>query len=155
MLISGFNQAVEVFNNGYNKATFKLLKECVSETFFRPIIEKEQKFPYSFIVTTSEVLGRDVCYIVELGSAVFDNGKVDIDENTVRLDINAKMREEVVLLDIVGLKFYKLTKAAYNHLLFLDQLRDLDNERRSKKADKEELDAFRAYWDKQIMQQHD
>ena len=130
MLISGFNQAVDIFNSGYNKATFKLLTEGSSETFFRPVIEKEREFPYSFIVTTSEVFGKTVSYIAELGRAVFDNGNVDIDE-----------------------RFYKLTKAAYNHLLFLDQLRDLDNERRGKKADKEELDAFRAYWDKQIQQQ--
>lgn len=155
MLISGFNQAVDVFNSGYNKATFKLLKEGVSETFFRPVIEKEQKFPYSFIVISSEVFGKSVVsYIAELGRAVFDNGKVETDENTVRFDITAETDEEVVLLDIIGLRFYKLTKGAYNHLLFLDQLRDLDNERRSKKADKEVLDAFQAYWDKQIMQQH-
>ena len=153
MLISGFNQAVDIFNSGYNKATFKLLTEGSSETFFRPVIEKEREFPYSFIVTTSEVFGKTVSYIAELGRAVFDNGNVDIDENTVRFDITAETGGEIVLLDIIGLRFYKLTKAAYNHLLFLDQLRGLDNERRGKKADKEELDAFRAYWDKQIQQQ--
>ena len=152
MLISGFNQAVDVFNSGYNKAAFKLLTEGVSETFYRPIIEKDRKFPYSFLVTSSSVFGKSVSYIAELGRAVFDNGNVETDENTVRFDITAEIGEEVVLLDIVGLRFYKLTKSAYNHLLFLDQLRDLDNARHGKKADKEELDAFRAYWDKQIQQ---
>ena len=152
MLISGFNQAVDIFNSGYNKATFKLLREGVSETFYRPIIEKEQKFPYSFLAISSSVFGKSVSYIAELGRAAFDNDKVEIDENTIRLDITADTDEEVVLLDIIGLRFYKLSKGAYNHLLFLDQLRDLDNARRGKKADKEELDAFREYWDKQIQQ---
>lgn len=153
MLInSAFNQAVEVFNSGYNEETFKVLREGVSETFYRPVIENEHKFPYSFIVTTYEKLGRDAGYVAELGRVKFVKGKAETDGNSVRFDISVKPGEEVVLLDVMGLRFYKLSKGAYNHLLFLDQLRDLDNARRGKKADKEELDAFRAYWDKQIQQ---
>lgn len=152
MLISGFNQAVDVFNSGYNKATFKLLTEGVSETFYRPVIEKERKFPYSFLVTSSEIFGKSVSYIAELGRAVFDHGKVETDENTIRFDITAEIDKEIVLLDIIGLRFYKLTKGAYNHLLFLDQLRDLDKTRYKENIEKEELGAFREYWDKQIQQ---
>lgn len=153
MLInSAFNQAVEVFNSGYNEETFKVLTEGVSETFYRPVIENERKFPYSFIVTTYEKLGRDACYVAELGRVKFVNGKAETDGNSVRFDISAKPGEEVVLLDIIGLRFYKLTKGAYNHLLFLNNIKKLDKARYKENVEKEELGAFREYWDKQIQQ---
>lgn len=152
MINLDFDLAVNIFNSGYNNVTYKLLTEGVSETFYRPIIEKERKFPYSFIVVTGEALGENALYTADLGRVNFENGKIVADGNTVRFDIMTKRGEEVVLLDIIGLRFYKLTKAAYNHLLFLNQLKDLDKERHKEKADKEELDAFREYWDKQIQQ---
>ena len=130
MLInSNFNQAVEVFNSGYDEETFKVLTEGVSETFYRPVIEDDHKFPYSFIVTTYEKLGKDACYMAELGRVKFVNGEAVTDGNSVRFDISATPGEEVVLLDIIGLRFYKLTKGAYNHLLFLNNIKKLDNAR--------------------------
>ena len=148
---SDFNQAVEIFNKGFDTDTFKVVKPGVQETFLLPNIDRNNKLPYSFVVVETRDIDVGIEYLAELGRVGFNNGKAITNENITRIGITVNRYENlIVILDIVNFKFYKLTEDAYNHLLFLKTLKNDYNKEMTKVIDAELNKQFQATWNKQL-----
>lgn len=148
---SDFNQAVEIFNQGFNTETFKVVKPGIQETFLLPNTDLNNKLPYSFIITETNNLGNNIEYLAELGRVGFNGGKATTNESITRTSIilNRNVRS-VVLIDILNFKFYSLSEDAYKHLLFLKSIKDHYNREMSKIIDTELAKQFQAVWDQQL-----
>lgn len=148
---SDFNQAVEIFNQGFNTETFKVVKPGIQETFLLPNTDLNNKPPYSFIITETNNLGNNIEYLAELGRVGFNGGKATTNESITRTSIilNRNVRS-VVLIDILNFKFYSLSEDAYKHLLFLKSIKDHYNREMSKIIDTELAKQFQAVWDQQL-----
>lgn len=148
---SDFNQAVEIFNQGFNVDTFKVVKPGIQETFLLPNTDLNNKLPYSFIITETNNLGNNIEYLAELGRVGFNGGKATTNESITRTSIilNRNVRS-VVLIDILNFKFYSLSEDAYKHLLFLKSIKDHYNREMSKIIDTELAKQFQAVWDQQL-----
>ena len=146
-----FNQAVEIFNQGFKVNTFKVVKPGIQETFFVPSVDLGNKLPYSFVIVETNNLGNNIEYLAELGRVGFNGSKATTNESVTRtslvLNRDAKL---VVLIDILNFKFYSLTEDAYKHLLFLRKLKDEHNKEMSKRIDAELNKQFQSVWDSQI-----
>lgn len=148
---SDFNQAVEIFNQGFNVDTFKIVKPGIQETFLLPNTDLNNKLPYSFIITETNNLGDNIEYLAELGRVGFNGGKATTNESVTRTSIilNRDVKS-VVLIDILNFKFYSLSEDAYKHLLFLKSIKDHYNREMSKIIDAELNKQFQAVWDQQL-----
>lgn len=148
---SDFNQAVEIFNQGFNVDTFKVVKPGIQETFLLPNTDLNNKLPYSFIITETNNLGNNIEYLAELGRVGFNGGKATTNESITRTSIilNRDVKS-VVLIDILNFKFYSLSEDAYKHLLFLKSIKDHYNREMSKIIDTELAKQFQAVWDQQL-----
>ena len=148
---SDFNQAVEIFNKGFNTDTFKVVKPGAQETFLLPNIDRNNKLPYSFVVVETKDTGASIEYLAELGRVGFNNGKAITNDSITRTGIVLNKHDKlVVLIDILNFKFYSLTEDAYNHLLFLKSLKDDYNKEMTKVIDAELNKQFQAAWNKQL-----
>jgi hypothetical protein len=148
---SDFNQAVEIFNQGFNVDTFKIVKPGIQETFLLPNTDLNNKLPYSFIITETNNLGDNIEYLAELGRVGFNGGKATTNESVTRTSIilNRDVKS-VVLIDILNFKFYSLSEDAYKHLLFLKSIKDMHNKEMTKLIDTELAKQFQAVWDQQL-----
>lgn len=148
---SDFNQAVEIFNQGFNVDTFKVVKPGIQETFLLPNTDLNNKLPYSFIITETNNLGNNIEYLAELGRVGFNGGQATTNESITRTSIilNRDVKS-VVLIDILNFKFYSLSEDAYKHLLFLKSIKDHYNREMSKIIDTELAKQFQAVWDQQL-----
>lgn len=148
---SDFNQAVEIFNKGFNTDTFKVVKPGIQETFLLPSIDRNNKLPYSFVVVETKDTGAGIEYLAELGRVGFNNGKAITNDSITRTGIVLNKHDKlVVLIDILNFKFYSLTEDAYKHLLFLKSLKDDYNKEMTKVIDAELNKQFQAAWNKQL-----
>lgn len=148
---SDFNQAVEIFNQGFNVDTFKVVKPGIQETFLLPNTDLNNKLPYSFIITETNNLGNNIEYLAELGRVGFSGGKATTNESITRTSIILNRNvKSVVLIDILNFKFYSLSEDAYKHLLFLKSIKDMHNQEMTKLMDAELAKQFQAVWDQQL-----
>lgn len=148
---SDFNQAVEIFNQGFNVDTFKVVKPGIQETFLLPNTDLNNKLPYSFIITETNNLGNNIEYLAELGRVGFSGGKATTNESITRTSIILNRNvKSVVLIDILNFKFYSLSEDAYKHLLFLKSIKDHYNREMSKIIDTELAKQFQEAWAKQL-----
>lgn len=148
---SDFNQAVEIFNQGFNTETFKVVKPGIQETFLLPNTDLNNKLPYSFIITETNNLGNNIEYLAELGRVGFNSGKATTNESITRTSIILNRNvKSVVLIDIRNFKFYSLSEDAYQHLLFLKNIKDMHNKEMTKLIDAELNKKFQAVWDQQL-----
>ena len=148
---SDFNQAVEIFNQGFNVDTFKIVKPGIQETFLLPNTDLNNKLPYSFIITETNNLGNNIEYLAELGRVGFSGGKATTNESITRTSIILNRNvKSVVLIDILKFKFYSLSEDAYKHLLFLKSIKDHYSREMTKLIDTELAKQFQAVWDQQL-----
>jgi hypothetical protein len=153
MLNPDFLKAVDVFNQGYKPETFKVVSNKPQEIFLLPNIDKEAKSQYSFVIVERADNLNDVTLTAEFGKVKFEGNIANVNGSVTRSDIEIKKELKVikridlkiVLIDIVNLKFYSLTKKAYQYLLFLKELKDRDD-----REGNQLLPKFQEAWAKQL-----
>ena len=153
MINPDFLKAVDIFNQGYNPETFKVVSNKPQEIFLLPNIDKEAKSQYSFVIVERADNLNDVTLTAEFGKVKFEGNTASVNGSVTRSDIEIKKELKVikridlkiVLIDIEHLKFYSLTKKAYQYLLFLKELKDKDD-----KEGNQLLPKFQEAWAKQI-----
>lgn len=153
MLNPDFLKAVDVFNQGYKPETFKVVSNKPQEIFLLPNIDKEVKSQYSFVIVERADNLNDVTLTAEFGKVKFEGDMANVNGSVTRSDIEIKKELKVikridlkiVLIDIVNLKFYSLTKKAYQYLLFLKELKDRDD-----REGNQLLPKFQEAWDQQL-----